>query len=573
MNKLFYGDNLDILRRFIRDESVDLCYIDPPFNSKRNYNQIYNNIGQEDRAQAQAFVDTWTWDDHANECFDEILTNKNGVQTQQSIALINGLEKVLGKGALFAYLVSMTVRIAEIHRALKPTGSFYIHCDTVADSYLRLAADAVFVPKGGEFRNEITWKRADAHNDAKNQFGMISDRILFYTKGKDFVFHPQFGDYQDKTLRDWYQWLDMPDGSVRRMTKQERETQEIPEGARRFNTGDMTSPNPRPNMMYEYKGFPYPAKGWRYQRETMERLDAEGKLLFPTDPNGRIMFKRYLDEQNGAVVGDVWTDVSQLRSAMAEMLGYPTQKPEALLERIISASSNEGDVVLDAFCGCGTTIAVASHLKRRWIGMDITYQSIALILKRLKHSEGQAAVNAVELHGIPQDMESVDALIHKKDDRVRKEFEKWAILTYSDSRAVINEKKGADKGIDGVAYTRKSKDEVLPVMISVKSGNVNAAVIRDLRGVVERENAACGILITRNEATKPMTQEAKAAGQFKPEHFAAFDKLQIVTVQEILDGARMNLPLMEEVSKKAAKREAGGKQSGLFAEPVEQIED
>ena len=197
--------------------------------------------------------------------------------------------------------------------------------------------------------------------------------------------------------------------------------------------------------------------------------------------------------------------------------------------------------------------------------MDITYQSIALILKRLKDSEGQQAVDAVELHGIPQDMESVDALIHKKDDRVRKEFEKWAILTYSDNRAVINEKKGADKGIDGVAYTRKSKDEILPVMISVKSGNVNAAVIRDLRGVVERENAACGILITRNEATKPMMQEAKAAGQFKPENFAAFDKLQIVTVQEILDGAKMNLPLMEEVTKRAQKAKADN-QAGLFTE-------
>ncbi len=188
--------------------------------------------------------------------------------------------------------------------------------------------------------------------------------------------------------------------------------------------------------------------------------------------------------------------------------------------------------------------------------MDITYQSVALILKRLKDSESQAAVDAVELHGVPKDMESVDALIHKKDDRVRKEFEKWAILTYSDNRAVINEKKGADKGIDGVAYTRKSATEVLPVMISVKSGNINSAVIRDLRGVVERENAACGILITRNEATKPMIQEAKAAGQFKPENFAAFDRLQIVTVQEILEGARMNLPLMEEVTKQAQKAKA-----------------
>lgn len=220
--------------------------------------------------------------------------------------------------------------------------------------------------------------------------------------------------------------------------------------------------------------------------------------------------------------------------------------------------------MLDAFCGCGTTVAVANRLRRRWIGMDITYQSIALILKRLKDSEGQAAVDLVELHGVPRDMESVDALVHKKDDRVRKEFEKWAILTYSDNRAVINEKKGADKGIDGVAYTRKSAAEVLPVLLSVKSGkNVGVSEVRDLFGTVKSEGAACGIYITRHEPTKPMIEFAKQQGQFKPENFAAFDRLQIVTVQEILDGAKMNLPLMEEVTKRAQKAKQDN-QTNLF---------
>jgi len=228
------------------------------------------------------------------------------------------------------------------------------------------------------------------------------------------------------------------------------------------------------------------------------------------------------------------------------------------LERIISASSNEGDVVLDAFCGCGTTVAVADRLKREWIGMDITYQSIALILKRLRDHGGPEALENVELYGVPRDLESVDALIHKKDDRVRKEFEKWAVLTFSDNRAIINEKKGADKGIDGIAYTRVSKEEVLPVILSVKSGKIGRKEIGELRGTIERENAACGIMITRHESTKPMLLEAKEAGQFKPEYHTAFDRLQIVTVQEILDGRRMNLPLVEEVTKKAqkAKRDA-----------------
>ena len=551
------------MRRFIRDESIDLCYIDPPFNSKRNYNQIYNNIGQEDRAQAQAFVDTWTWDRHAETCYEQILQNTNGVQTTQSIALITGLKAVLGKGSLFAYLVSMTVRIAEINRALKPTGSFYLHCDTVADSYLRLISDAIFVPNGGDFRNEITWKRADAHNDAKKQFGMVSDRILFYTKSKEFVFHPQYGDYSEKTLRDWYQWLEFPDGAIRRMTKQERETQNIPEGARRFNTADMASPNPRPNMMYEYKGYPYPTKGWRYQRETMEKLDAEGKLLFPSDPKGRIMFKRYLDEQHGAVLGDVWTDVSQLRSATTEMLGYPTQKPEALLERIISASSNEGGTVLDAFCGCGTTVVVAQRLKRRWIGIDITYQSISLVLKRLEDSFGKEIVSSIQINGVPRDMESVLALVNKQDDRVRKEFEKWAVLTFSNNRAVINEKKGADKGVDGVAYLFVGNDEYKKVILSVKSGHVGSAFMRDLRGTIEREEAACGILITLEEPTKPMRQEAREAGQFKSDYLPPIDRLQIVTVREILDGSRMQLPLVAEVARKAQKSKVDAGQTAF----------
>jgi DNA methylase/Restriction endonuclease len=303
----------------------------------------------------------------------------------------------------------------------------------------------------------------------------------------------------------------------------------------------------------------------------MAELDAQGKLLFPDNPQGRIMFKRYLDEQKGSILGDVWTDVSQLRSSTAEALGYPTQKPEALLGRIINTSSNEGDVVLDAFCGCGTTIVVANRLKRRWIGIDITYQSISLILRRLSKVTG--AIQSIEQHGVPRDMESVDALIHKKDDRVRKEFEKWAILTYSDNRAVINDKKGADKGIDGTAFTlgnRNEKGEPQPatIILSVKSGKVGSAFMRDLRGTIEREGAAGGILITREEPTSAMIKEAKAEGKFSGE-FTTFDRLQIVTVQQILDGARMNLPMYEVVKK--AKTSTNTAQTGLFASAQQSV--
>ena len=252
-----------------------------------------------------------------------------------------------------------------------------------------------------------------------------------------------------------------------------------------------------------------------------------------------------------------------------ERLGYPTQKPEALLERVISASTNEGDTILDAYCGCGTTIAVAQRLKRNWIGIDITYQSISLILRRLEQITG--AVEKVELNGVPRDMQSVLALVNKKDDRVRKEFEKWAILTYSENRAVINEKKGADHGIDGVAYVAVGRDEkgkiaASEIIFSVKSGKVDVARIRELRGVIERENAAGGILITLEEPTEPMKKEIKQAGQFKGE-FKSFDKLQIVTVKEILDGARMSLPMFAEVVKKA-RTDSGGQQPELFGDLV-----
>lgn len=490
------------------------------------------------------------------------------MQTQQSIELIGGLERVLGRGSLFAYLVNMTARIAEIHRVLKSTGSFYLHCDTVADSYLRLICDAVFVPNGGDFKNEITWKRADAHNDAKKQFAMISDRILFYTKSsKDFMFNPQYGGFQDKTLRDWYQWLEFPDGTTRRMTKLERETQSIPDDAKRFNTDNLRSPSPRPNLTYDYKGYKPHKNGWAVSIERMRDLDEQGLLLFPTNPDGRIMRKRYLDEQGGAVLGDVWTDVSQLRGKDAEKLGYPTQKPEALLERIISASSNEGDTILDAYCWCGTTVAVAQRLKRHWIGIDITYQSVALVLRRLESAFGKAVLDQITLNGIPRDMKSAVALANKKDDRLRKEFEKWAALTYTNNRAIINDRKGADRGIDGVAYFMTGKKDNAKIILQVKSGGVKRNDIATLRGDMEREKAALAVLVTLENPTKPMIEEAKAAGQYHHEQMGrSYDRIQIVTIQEILErDKRLDVPMSLEVLKNA-QREVESNQMSLIPE-------
>lgn len=547
MNKLFYGDNLDVLRKYVRDETVDLCYIDPPFNSKRNYNQIYNNIGQEDRAQAQAFVDTWTWDRHAETCYEQILDNTNGVQTTQSQALITGLKAVLGKGSLFAYLVSMTVRIAEIHRALKPTGSFYLHCDPTASHYLKLVCDSIFASQGGDYRNEIIWKRADT---VKGNFGQGSRRydtnhdiIFLYSKSDANTFHPQFKEYSEEYISSFYKYVE-------------------PETGRRYRLISMTGPGgaAKGNPFYEVMGV---SRYWRYSKQKMQELISSG-MVVQTSTGAVPQRKQYLDEGKGVSLQTVWDDVPALHAQASERLGYPTQKPEALLERIIAASSNEGDTVLDAFCGCGTSVVVANRLNRRWVGIDITYQSIALVLKRLEDSFGKDILQSIQLNGVPRDIESVLALVNKQDDRVRKEFEKWAVLTYSNNRAVINEKKGADKGVDGVAYLFVGADEYKKVILSVKSGNVGAAFMRDLRGTIEREEAACGILITLEDATKPMQQEAREAGQFKSDYLPPIDRLQIVTVQEILEGARMQLPLVAEVAKRAAKSKIDAGQTNLF---------
>ncbi|MBF2055998.1 MAG: restriction endonuclease [Cyanobacterium sp. T60_A2020_053] len=481
-NQLFYGDNLDVLRRHIKDETVDLCYIDPPFNSKRNYNQIYNNIGKEDRAQAQAFIDTWTWDDLANQGLAEIKENYYGKFTEQVIALICGLEAVLGKGSLFAYLVNMTLRITEIHRVLKPTGSFYLHCDPTASHYLKLVLDAIFCSQGGDFQNEIIWSY-QRWTGATKHFQCMHDVILFYTKDKkEFVFNIQYEPYSYKSKH-----------KAKRISKAEK---------------------------------------------------------------GKVIEQQYTDDTSRQkAMRDVW-EISYLNSQSRERLGYPTQKPEALLERIIKASSNEGDVILDAFCGCGTTIAVAQRLNRQWIGIDITYQSISLILKRLEDSFGKGVLDNITLNGIPKDMASAEALALKKDDRTRKEFEKWAVLTYTNNRAVINDKKGADRGIDGVAFFDGGKDKPEKIIIQVKSGNVKSGDIRDLQGTMTLNDASIGVFITLNEPTKAMIKTAKEAGIYQSKFMSSsMDKINIVTVREIIEEQkRLDIRLVLEVLKGAEKQ-------------------
>jgi DNA modification methylase len=554
MNKLFYGDNLEVLRKYIKDESVDLCYIDPPFNSKRNYNQIYNNIGKEDTAQNQAFIDTWVWDDYANLGLREIQENYLGHFTTQAIDLINGLTDVLGKGSLLTYLVNMTLRIAEIHRVLKSTGSFYLHCDPSASHYLKLILDAIFCPQGGDFKNEIIWKRTSAHSDA-NRFGKNADRILFYTKSNDFIFNQLYTPYEENYLlknyknkdKNGYYMSDNLTGAGATNGDSDVEWYGYKPSARSRHWAIPTQPII--NLVGAEKAKKLTTK------EKLDLLLENNLILFTKNKTPR--FKRYLDINKGNVLQELWTDINAISSQAKERLGYPTQKPEALLERIINASSKENDIILDAFCGCGTTVAVAQRLNRKWIGIDITYQSISLILRRLEDSFGKEILDLIELNGIPKDVESAIALATKKDDRIRKEFEKWAVLTYSNNRAVINNKKGKDQGVDGIAYFQGDKDEPEKIILQVKSGKVKSGDIRDLQGTLILQNAEIGIFITLQEPTKDMIKTAKSAGIYQSKFMnQSVDKIQIVTVKDMIENQkRLDIRLSFEVLKSAEKQQ------------------
>jgi site-specific DNA-methyltransferase (adenine-specific) len=504
-NLLYYGDNIDIMRKYMKDESVDLCYIDPPFNSSRNYNQIYNNIGTEDTAQSMAFVDTWEWTAFTEHEYHEIQINDKGLYPKAVSDLIIGFFNILGRGSMLAYLVAMTRRINEIHRILKPTGSFYLHCDHTVGHYLKIMLDAFFCRAGGEFKNEIVWCYHSKPQSRKH-FGKKHDTIFFYTKTKDYVFN----------------WEQM--------------------------TRPLSESTVKKYKLKDEDGRLYRLRGRGIQDSPIRSANDIDPKWEQTNPE--LTVRTYLDERIGVILEDWWL-IDIINQSAKERLGYPTQKPEALLERIILASSNVGDVVFDAFCGCGTTVAVAEKLGRKWIGIDITYNSISLIIKRLTESYDESVMDNVILHGIPVDIESAKALRDKKDDRLRKEFEKWAILTYSDNKAMINEKKGKDGGCDGIARIVETHETYRDVLFSVKSGKVSSKDIRDFGWVIDKENAAAGIFITLEPPTKDMLQTAAATGVYSNDFGKNIPKIKVVTIQEILDGERLSLPLAADVFKKA----------------------
>ena len=510
-NVLYYGDNLDILREHIPHETIDLVYLDPPFNSNRSYNVLFRESGgASSGAQIEAFEDTWRWGQAAQGAYEEVMTGPHQRVARMLQAMIEGL----GHNDVTAYLSMMAIRLVELHRALKPTGSMYLHCDPTAGPYLRVLMDSIFGPMN--LRNEVIWERATAHMDSK-KWRRVHDILLVYSRGEP-MWNPQYGPYDESYIDSHYNNIDT--------------------AGRRYQLGDLTAAELRTGTQsdYEWKGHRPPKGGhWRYSRANMEKLDAEGRIYYTR--TGRPRLIRYLDEMPGVPLGDVWTDIFPINSQARERLGYPTQKPLALLERIIGASSNPGDIVLDPFCGCGTAVHAAHKLGRRWIGIDITYLAINLIERRMTDAFPGLAV---EVEGAPKDFASARDLAQ----RDKYQFQWWA-LTRLDAQPVAGKKKGSDKGIDGVIpFFAGPKEDYKRVIVSVKGGeHVNVVMVRDLKGVLEREKEPIGILLTLAPPTKEMVTEAAASGFYDSEFWGRkFPRLQIITIEEMLGGKKPDMP-------------------------------
>jgi DNA modification methylase len=540
-NKLFYGDNLEVLRNHIHSESVDLVYLDPPFNSNRNYNVLFGRHethSADDAAQIQAFGDTWVWTPVTEQQYLDLI--QGGLPNRTADAL-SAFRTLLGENDAMAYLVNMAPRLVELQRVLKPTGSMYLHCDPTMSHYLKVLCDSIFDARN--FRNEITWKRTATKGDARRKYGSVHDVILFYSKDTEPgpIFHPA-------TLPHGPEYL-------------ARFKYDDNDGRGPYEGAPLDSPNPRPNLTYPYKGFPPPTNGWRVSLEVMEKLDADNRLILPSKPTGRIRRKNYVSELKGVPIGDVWTDIAPINSQAQERLGYPTQKPITLLERIITAATSEGDVVLDPFCGCGTTVDAAQSLNRKWLGIDVTYIAVDLIRKRLRHTYGDDFEEKYDVLGIPRDRAGAFALFSQSAF----DFERWAVSLVN---AQPNEKQVGDKGIDGVArfFLDAGGKNLGRILVSVKGGKtIGPQFVRDLLGTVETQKAEMGILITMTEPTRGILDAVNHAGLYThPANGQKFPKVQVMTVDQLLKGEKPNMPLTTLPYIEAKRARVKNTDEGLF---------
>jgi site-specific DNA-methyltransferase (adenine-specific) len=527
-NTLYYGDNLDILRNHIKDESIDLIYLDPPFNSKASYNILFKEpSGKPSEAQITAFDDTWHWTSETEKTFSEIVKSAPA----QVIEMMRSFRQFIGMNDMMAYLTMMCIRLLELRRVLKETGSIYLHCDPTASHYLKILMDSIFGKNN--FRNEITWKRKTGRGETQhksNKFGVCTDIVLFYSKTQNNFFEAQF-NYQAAGYQNYVDKF---------FTYKD-------ENGRRYCIDNLASPSPRPNLMYEYKGYKPPKNGWAISKEKMEQWDKEGRLHYPESKEGRIRRKRYLDELKGKPVQNLWDDIEMISSQAAERLGYPTQKPEALLDRIINTSSREGDLILDPFCGCGTTISVAQRMNRRWIGIDITHLAINLIKWRLKDMFALEPRKDYMVVGEPEDHAGARDLFALN----RYQFQWWA-TSLINAKPYGEKKKGADTGIDGHLFFSDEEGQYKKAVVQVKGGKVEVSDIRDLGHVIEREKSEIGIFITLEPPTRQMSKEALEKGYYHSDFLNKdYLRLQILTIEELLRGKQPDIPSVSSFIKKA----------------------
>ncbi|PIW26243.1 MAG: site-specific DNA-methyltransferase [Rhodospirillales bacterium CG15_BIG_FIL_POST_REV_8_21_14_020_66_15] len=542
MKALYYGDNLRVLREEIKDESVDLIYLDPPFNSNATYNVLFKSPeGAGSQAQIEAFEDAWHWSNEAEQAFDEVMTSGN----TDVADMLNAMRAFLKENDVMAYLTMMAVRLLELHRVLKNTGSIYLHCDPTAGHYLKILLDAIFGARN--FRNEVIWKRTSSSNNP-GRWGPVHDDIFFYSKTNEFTWNKVFQVHDAEYVAGKYKYDD---------------------ARGRYRLSDLTAAGTRAGHSGQpWRGFDPNRTGrhWGVPRAIIEEfvdptgmttqqkldvLDEKGFIYWTPGRSGKPGFpqlKRYLTE--GTTIQDVITDIAPINSMAKERLGFPTQKPVELLERIICASSNPGEAILDPFCGCGTAVHAAEKLGRDWIGIDVTHLAISLIEKRL--SDAFPGIK-YEVHGTPKDLGGAIALA----DLDKFQFEWWAVSLVG-AVPFGGKKKGADSGIDGIIYCKPDGKKTERVIVSVKGGkNVNVAMVRDLKGVLDREKAPFGILVTLHPPTKPMTAEAASAGVVDTA-WGKVPRLQILTVEELLGGKKANVPGLDPTLgfKKAAKEVA-----------------
>jgi len=543
-NTLYYGDNLDILGRYLGEESVDLIYLDPPFKSSQDYNVLFaERNGSRSAAQIKAFEDTWQWDQAAAAAYQDVV--EAGGKVSQAMQAFHGF---LGENDMLAYLAMMAPRLSALRRVLKPTGSIYLHCDPTASHYLKLLMDAVFGVEN--FRNEIVWKRTHAHGSAR-RYGPIHDLLLFYSKTDAYVWTGSRGKHDPGYLAGHFRHVEEPSG---------RRFQPISLTGAGVRYGD--SGKPWRNLNPTEKGRHWALPGALLERlgiaadsaqEKLDALDAHGMIYWPAKPGGMPRLKSFADDLDGSALPDIWVDVPPISARAKERLGYPTQKPEKLLARLLLASSREGDVVLDPFCGCGTTIAAAQRLGRGWIGIDISHLAITLIRHRLQDSFGGAADYQV----IGEPVSVADAQALARQDPYQFQF--WALGLVGARPA--EQRKGSDEGIDGRLYfhddeTRDTKQ----IVLSVKSGKVGVSDVRDLRGVVERESAQLGVLLSPGEPTRAMRREIAGAGFYDSAGWGRrYPRLQLLTIGELLSGKGIDYPpSRKNVTFKRAPREGGG---------------